>query len=307
MLIGLILTPRSPESYTLDMPDNDLRKRIEALNGRPLTNVPVAPVEVFDKTPPVRLRKPKSTVQLEDVIAGVVTQASTGPGYYHIEQPAVELEADARPIHHRFVSLTGHPDGCAVDRICHLCKSKRIHPEKILFLDIETTGLSSTPLFLIGTMECADGEFLFKQYFARNFSEEASVLAAISQRLDDISMLVTFNGKSFDFPYIQNRCAAWGVKIRQPKSHLDLLHEARGKYRRDLPNCKLQTLEQLVCGRCREDDIPGSEIPRAYNDFVRTGNASKISRILTHNLYDLLTMADLMSRMWGREYKDVEN
>ena len=79
---------------------------------------------------------------------------------------------------------------------------------------------------------------------------------------------------------------------------MDLLHEARRIYKKDLPNCKLQTLERHICGRERDDDIPGSEIPAAYNEFVRTGNAHKIRSILMHNLYDIFTMADLMCRMW---------
>jgi uncharacterized protein YprB with RNaseH-like and TPR domain len=89
------------------------------------------------------------------------------------------------------------------------------------------------------------------------------------------------------------------VKLPRPKSHLDLLHEARRHYGRETPNHKLQTLEQIVCGRTREDDIPGAMIPAAYHEFVRTGNARTIGLILRHNLRDLLTMADLMHRMWG--------
>ncbi len=240
-------------------------------------------------------------VALDEVIEGTLIEASCGPGCYLIELPAHELEAEARLLHRRFESLTGYPDGQAVRRLAAVCESERVCPQEIVFLDIETTGLAMTPLFLIGTMECTPDGFCFKQYFARDYTEEASVISATSDRLASTQLLVTFNGKSFDMPFIQNRAAATGVRLAEPAYHLDLLHEARKSYRRDLPNCKLQTLEQMVCGRCREDDIPGSEIPAAYHEFVRTGNANKISLILQHNLFDLLTMADLMSRMWGRE------
>ena len=158
-----------------------------------------------------------------------------------------------------------------------------------------------TPIFLVGTMECSGDGFVFRQYFARDYSEEISILAAASERMKKAGVLVTFNGKSFDEPYLRSRAVATGVKMRSPRTHIDLLHEARRKYKPDLPNCRLQTLEQMVCGRCREEDIPSSEIPSAYHDFVRTGNANKIKLILQHNLYDLLTMADLMARMWGRD------
>jgi uncharacterized protein YprB with RNaseH-like and TPR domain len=240
-------------------------------------------------------------VGLDDAVGGLFVQAPMGPGYYLIELPAHTLEADSADVHRRFVSLTGHPDGRAVKRLAAVCGAERIAPDDLLFLDIETTGLGGTPLFLIGTMECFAQEFRFRQYLARDYSEEMSVIAAVSERLAETALLVTFNGKSFDLPYIENRATATGVRLHYPESHLDILPEARRVYRRDLPNCRLQTLEQMICGKHREDDIPSAEIPAAYHEFVRTGNANKIRLILQHNLRDLLTMADLMHRMWGRE------
>lgn len=341
------------------MPSDDLKKRIEALNRKPLKNVPEsgsseapeirglrrklekqkskpapssspasAPVRpsapssvdsrdlpgpiIYSRGVPVNGRAPGISpsavgrdfgppVKLEDAVQGVPAQALLGPGYYLVEQHARELEAEADHLHRRFVSLTGHPQGQAVERLCRICNSDRVCPSGVLFLDLETTGLSMTPLFLVGTMECCDDGFRFRQYFARDYSEEISVLSAIDERMRDVDVLVTFNGKTFDVPFMRNRAIATGVKLHLPAVHLDLLHEARRIYRRELPNCKLQTLEQMVCGRSRDDDIPGSEIPGVYHEYVRTGNANKISLVLMHNLYDLLTMADLMARMWGRE------
>lgn len=240
-------------------------------------------------------------VVLEDVIDGVVAQAPSGPGYYLIQKPAVELDATADVMYSRFMRLTGYPDGETAERFARACKSERISPEEIIFLDLETTGLSMTPVFLIGTMECNADGLNFKQYFARDYSEEASIVSAFAQKLENTRMIVTFNGKCFDMPFLVNRANMNGIELTVPEFHLDLLYESRRIYKRDLPNCRLQTLEQMVCGRSREDDIPGSEIPKAYNDFVRTGDACKIARILTHNLHDLLTMADLMHRMWYRD------
>jgi uncharacterized protein YprB with RNaseH-like and TPR domain len=325
------------------MPSDDLNKRIEALNRKPLRNVPhEEPAEikslrrkmekkaseagVGSKSLPTHTTSPAHTrtepvayarmpaassrsvahtgcaICLEDAICGCVAEAPAGPGYYLIELPARELDSEAAVVHRRFMSLTGHPDAQAVERLACVCNSERLAPEDILFLDLETTGLgSTTPIFLVGTMECGDDGLHFRQYFARDYSEEVSILSAISKRMMDSRLLVTFNGKSFDEPYLRGRAVATGIAMHTPKAHLDLLHEARGKYRRDLPNCKLQTLEQMVCGRYREDDIPGSEIPAAYHEFVRTGDARKIQSILQHNLYDLLTMADLMNRLWYSE------
>jgi len=237
---------------------------------------------------------------LEEIVEGVVAKASVGSSYFLISKAAAALEAQATTLYGRFVSLTGYPNGRAVEPIAAICRRERIAPNEIMFLDLETTGLGATPLFLIGTMECTNNGFQFRQYFARDYSEEMSILAAASERLAGARLLVTFNGKSFDVPYMRNRCAATGVKLHLPSSHLDILHEARRLYRSELPNCRLQTLERMICGRYRDNDIPSSEIPAVYHEFVRTGDASKIKLVLKHNLYDLLTTADLMSRMWDR-------
>ncbi len=339
------------------MPRDELKKRIEALNKRPLTNVPEAgsddsaeirglrrklqkragsgskiredrngityPVPscsppspdngepiVYTRSAPASTRTGITAVQsrdfgpaisLEDAVEGVFTGAPAGPGHYLIERRADSLEARADNVFTRFVTLTGHPDGEAVSRISRACGAKRIAPQEVLFLDLETTGLGMTPVFLVGTMECADDGFAFRQYFARDYSEEMSIVSAISKRLEGMRMLVTFNGKTFDMPFLRNRAVATGVQFGEPESQLDLLHEARRVYRDELPDCRLQTLEARICGRTRDDDIPGSEIPEAYHEYVRTGNANKINVILLHNLYDLLTMADLMNRMWWGE------
>lgn len=240
------------------------------------------------------------TVALEQVVCGEVAAPPVGPNYYRIECAAIDVDECALELHAGFLPLLGYPEGTAVGRIAALCKSERIAPQEMLFLDIETTGLGNTPVFLIGTMESESDRFVFRQYFARDYSEEVSILSAFARRLADTRVLVTFNGKSFDMPYLQNRGIATAVRVPQPRYHLDLLHEARRHYGRSTPNHKLQTLEQHVCGRHRDDDIPGAEIPAAYHEFVRTGDARKIGLILQHNLRDLLTMADLMTRMWGR-------
>jgi uncharacterized protein len=87
------------------------------------------------------------------------------------------------------------------------------------------------------------------------------------------------------------------VRCHLPHPHLDLLGESRRAWGRRLPNCKLQTLEHRICGRLREDDIPGHLIPEAYHEYVRTGDARQMLGVLHHNLLDLVTMADLLARL----------
>jgi len=170
-------------------------------------------------------------------------------------------------------------------------------PEHAMFFDIETTGLASTPLFLIGTMVWADGELVARQYFARDYSEEAAILRLFADALDDRALLVSFNGKSFDLPYVRARAAANRLPLRSEPAHLDLLHVCRRAWGNRLPDCRLQTLESCICGRVRREDIPGQDIPDAYHAFVRTGNAAEIAVILRHNLLDLATLGELLLRL----------
>jgi hypothetical protein len=169
----------------------------------------------------------------------------------------------------------------------------------VLFLDLETTGLASTPLFLIGSLECEAGEFVVRQYFARDYSEEAAVISLFAERLAAKRLLVTFNGKTFDVPYLRMRAAANAVPFEAEPPHFDLVHACRRVWKGVLPDCRLQTLEGRICGRWRSGDIAGELIPTAYHDYVRTRNAAQIVEILRHNEMDLLTMADLMVRLAG--------
>ncbi|MDP7143773.1 MAG: ribonuclease H-like domain-containing protein [Pseudomonadales bacterium] len=168
--------------------------------------------------------------------------------------------------------------------------------QDVVFMDVESTGFGNSALFLIGTMLWHGGGFEVRQFFARNYAEERGVVTMFLETLAEHKLLVTFNGKSFDFPYIRARSAATGIQFVADPYHLDLLHVCRRIWKDQLPNCKLQTLEGYICNRHRLGDIPGSEIPDAYHEYVRTNNAWQMVDVLKHNLLDLVTLADLMNR-----------
>ena len=180
-------------------------------------------------------------------------------------------------------------------------------PSDLLFVDIETTGLSSSlPLFLVGALEFSaeTHEGTLHLFLARDYPEERSLLQAF-HTLAAGKSLVTFNGKSFDWPYIEGRSVSHRLRFGKPPEHFDMLHFARRQWKNQLPNCKLQTLELYLCGRNRIDDVAGSEIPRTYHEFVRTHaqsgcGAHLMGPILHHNALDILTMAELFC-MAGEE------
>src|SRR6185295_13885482 len=134
-----------------------------------------------------------------------------------------------------------------------------------LFLDLETGGLATSPVFLAGTMHWNGGDFVLRQYFARHYGEEAALLRALARVFREFEFLVTFNGKSYDVPFLLGRAVVHRVAIDVPPRHVDLLHPARRRWRRTLPDCRLQTLERHVCRRRRAGDVPSEEVPGLYH------------------------------------------
>ena len=167
-------------------------------------------------------------------------------------------------------------------------------PEGLVFVDIEATGFTpGTPLFLVGLIMIEDGDLRVRQLLARDYTEEGALLFYLWKLLADVRTIVSFNGKSYDLPYIRDRMVYYGYRMSD-LDHIDLLHEGRRRYKDRLVNCKLQTLERAICGRGRVEDISGREIPDAYHDYVRTGNAVDMRDILHHNALDLVTMVEVV-------------
>jgi uncharacterized protein YprB with RNaseH-like and TPR domain len=173
-------------------------------------------------------------------------------------------------------------------------------PDRALALDLETCGLAGSALFLIGLLRHVGGVPRVQLLFARNYSEEPAVLASLWQIVSEHEVLVTFNGKTFDWPMVVERSIRHRLPTpasREQWVHIDVLHHARRRWRKQLPNCRLQTLERYVCRRMRAADIPGHAIPGVYANFVRTGFEREMDTVLYHNALDLVTLFDLTHRL----------
>lgn len=166
--------------------------------------------------------------------------------------------------------------------------------EHALFLDLETTGFTGAPVFLAGTMRWNGEDFVLRQYFARHYGEEPALLRALHEAARDCTFVVTYNGKSFDVPFLKDRAAYHGVSLRLPSRHVDLLHHARRRWKSTYPNCRLVTLERLLCRRWRTGDVPGDEVPGLYHDYVKRGDPYRLIPVFHHNLLDVITMADIL-------------
>lgn len=164
-------------------------------------------------------------------------------------------------------------------------------PEAITFIDIETLGFFyGFPVFLIGVLRFEEGQGRIKQFFARNYDEEAAILTELEAGVRNRGVLVSYNGRSFDIPYLKGRMRLYGLDDRFDAFHLDLLRHTRRKYRSVLPDCRLVTVERCLLGDERWDDLPGSQAPEHYQRFLDTGDRGVIEPVLRHNALDLLSM-----------------
>jgi uncharacterized protein YprB with RNaseH-like and TPR domain len=198
--------------------------------------------------------------------------------------------------------------------------------ERLLFVDLETTGLAGgagTQAFLVGCAWFDGGSFRIRQFLLTSPSGERAMLEAVATMANGCDAVVTYNGKSFDLPLMETRF----LFQRMPtpfagKPHVDMVHPARRLWRTMTParlgggganagrggpfpppvhvdgasGCRLSELERTLCGHTREDDVPGFEIPGRYFHYVRTGDASVLRGVLEHNRLDLISLALVTAR-----------
>jgi len=270
------------------MSHENIRRRIAALNRQPLPDVP-SQVDGASKISPAAGK----CTDLAALVDGGIWQTPVGP-CFRVRRGLARSWPGQPDIAARLAGLTQamDPDDDRLDP--DLVPCVRAGVGSFLFLDLETCGFAGTPVFLIGTMVHDGSDLIVEQLLARTYEEEAAIVSRVTELATDRRMLITFNGKTFDWPFLRDRACVHRLELPQPDDHCDLLHVARRRYRNILPDCKLQTLEVFVCRRRRENDIAGADIPEAYHDFVRTGDARIIREVIHHNFLDLVTLADLV-------------
>ena len=190
------------------------------------------------------------------------------------------------------------------------CRDERLRDLNFcdfLFLDTETTGLAGagTLAFMVGVAfyECnAAGDveaLVVRQYFLRDHGDEPAMLLLLDGLLAQKAGLITFNGRSFDLPlldnrYLMNRMGSALFDL----PHIDLLPPSRRLWRNRLGSCALSALEPRLLGLQRSgEDVPGWLIPTLYYNYLQTGDARELLRVFYHNRMDMLSMVTLASRV----------
>jgi uncharacterized protein len=136
-----------------------------------------------------------------------------------------------------------------------------------------------------------------EQLFLRNLGAEAPLLHFLAERIARSSLLVSYNGKAFDWPLLRARFVLNRVALPAPPPHLDLLHCARRVLKARLGSVRLCEVECAALGMRREDDIDGAEIPGRYLRYLRGEDPRTLLPVLAHNENDVVALAALLFRL----------
>ncbi|UCH03062.1 MAG: ribonuclease H-like domain-containing protein [Candidatus Bathyarchaeota archaeon] len=169
--------------------------------------------------------------------------------------------------------------------------------EDFALLDIETLGLFGRAIVLLGVAKPKKNSIDIHQYLLRDIADEPGALWEFISHLTEKTALITFNGRSFDVPFIRERLGFYGMVRPLNNPHFDLLHFSRRAWRDQLPDCQLGTLEKHL-GVQRDVDIPSALVPEFYETYLKTGNVGPLVAIVEHNKQDLITMTSLFSKLY---------
>lgn len=289
------------------MLSDEVRQRIGQLHRGDVAARPRGPH--FAPAPVSRDRSGTATFDAPQVIERGEECENASGKHLRIRRPLTELWPGAQRVNPFVDALQAGPP--RADLHWELAALATELPRGTMFLDLETCGFAGSPVFLAGLVWLDDEGLMVDQLLARDYSEERALLESLWEVARQCRVLVTYNGKSFDWPMVHDRstrhhlgrdCRGEEVEFRDTPTtlgrtdarpelaHCDLLHHARRRWRHVLPNCRLQTLEQYVCRRWRKDDLPGAEVPAAYHRYVRDGRTEALEAILHHNALDLATL-----------------
>jgi RNase_H superfamily len=257
-------------------PSVDLARRLErfraaqADGGRPdgpLPHRPIGSAELAQR--------------LAATLDGEVIDGAGGR-FVRIERPAIAIEIDRI----RLATLPGQPPA----------------GRPLVCLDTETTGLATatgTVAFCLGLGWWEGTAFRQIQLLLPDHADEPAMLAELARHLPPDAWLVTYNGRTFDWPLLVTRYRMARRAAPAHDGHLDLLPIVRRVFRHRMVDARLRTVEEALLGMVRHDDVDGWEIPARYLGFLRGGPAHPLLAVVRHNHEDVRSLARLLALIEG--------
>jgi uncharacterized protein YprB with RNaseH-like and TPR domain len=275
--VTIELAPKASQAPVVALPDSIIRlHRLDRLRTRRLAPGPGGPAAAGSVAPPASQPREASA-------AGALALALGGRVMAHEGGAVVVVERRTR-LPARLEPLRELPDP--------------VDPARpIVCLDTETTGLGTaagTLPFLVALGRWQGDEMVVRQLLLPDHPDEPALLAILERHLPYDALLVTYNGRTFDWPLLASRYRLHGRQPPEVGGHLDLLPVARSLWRHRLPDARLASVEAGICGVRRYGDLPGALIPERYFDWLRRRDPGVFPEILEHNHQDVLSLGLLL-------------
>ena len=188
--------------------------------------------------------------------------------------------------------------------------------EKILFLDIETTGLSprSSYIYMIGAAHYTEASglepegYTITQWLAENAADEKEILVDFLSEVKNYEMLIHFNGNTFDLPFIQARCEANGLEFNYSEfKGIDIYRRIQPfKNILRLGSCKQKAVEEYL-GIDREDQYSGGQLVGVYKEYVKSADRKALKLLVTHNYEDVTGMLSILPILAYSDFLSGDN
>ncbi len=174
-------------------------------------------------------------------------------------------------------------------------------PGDLLFVDIETKSLNfETAIIQIGAGYFTGGKFRVSQFTALEDAAEYELLEEFKKLLPGKKAFVTFNGRSFDIPFIDGRMGYYNsypdTDIVETQN-FDLLHFSRCAFKGSYESFRLKEIEKNILKKQRTDDIEGAEAEIYYSRYLQTKNFKYLEPVIYHNYEDIVSLAVLLNRL----------
>ncbi len=255
----------------------DIKKKLEYYKKQTAASTPFNPVQEEALSTPVKVLK-------EHFNARILGNSAS---------PVLKIE--------RRIVPESLPSGYSLKRLSKNELTEPVAIEKTIFFDLETTGLSGgagTYPFLLGFGFFEKNVFVVWQYFLPDFGREYLFFKDLQPLLESRSVLISYNGKSYDLPLLKTRAILNRLPIDFERfKHIDLLHLVRRVWRDSQDNCDLGSVESKQLNITRQNDIPGYAIPAAYTRFIYSGVVHEMLQVIEHNYQDIVTLQKLIARL----------
>ena len=207
-----------------------------------------------------------------------------------------------------------------------LCNNKYVYDidvcfcfklEDLLFLDIETLGLYDSPIIIVGIGFFKNNKYHIREFFARDLEEEIAICEHLRTKiLPNFKSFITYNGKSFDIPYIANRFLYYFdenpmisdddvpyEKSNTKYHHIDLYHNCRRKFKGMFDKYTLTNMEEKLLNWKRDNELPSSLVGMCYRKYRDDPQRyiGLIKECIEHNYFDVYSMPLILKQLLNQQ------